>query len=54
MSEFPGGSVCEGTSIVPDPAQVTAVAQVQSLVLELLHATGLAKKKVTSNYSIVY
>lgn len=39
IKEFPGGSAGEG------PCVVTAVAWAQFLVRELLHATGLAKKK---------
>ena len=43
-SEFSGGSEDEG-SIVTAVARVTAVAQVQSLAWELLHAAGEALKK---------
>ena len=43
--EFPGGQVSYGSGIVTAMAQDTAVAQVLPLVLELLHAAGMAKKQ---------
>ena len=42
---FPHGSVDHRSSFVTAVALVTAVAQVQSLAWELLHAMGMAKKK---------
>ena len=39
VEEFPGGLA------VKDSALATAVAQVQSLARELLHATSVAKKR---------
>ena len=44
--EFPGGSADEGFGTITIMAQVTAVAQVQSLAQELLHAVGIAKKTI--------
>ena len=43
--EFPGGSVGWGSGIVTAVAWVAAVAQVQSLAPERLHAVGVANKK---------
>ena len=43
IKELPGGSA--GYSVVTAVAQVAAVVWVWSLVLELPHATGVAKKK---------
>ena len=42
--EFPGGLVGQGSSIVTAVAWVAAVAQVQSLALEIPHTMGMATK----------
>ena len=42
--EFHGGSAGEESGIVSAVAWVAAVAGVQSLAQELLHAVGVAKK----------
>ena len=44
-SEFPGGSVGQGSGTVTAVARVASVAWVQSLARELPHATVTAKKK---------
>lgn len=41
--EFPGGSVGYGSGIVTAVALAAAVAHIQSLAQEFLHATGAAK-----------
>lgn len=43
--EFSCGSLGEGSIVVTAVARVAALAWVQSLAWELLHATGMAKKK---------
>ena len=45
MQEFSCGTAGKGPSIVTAAAWVTAVAQVQSMVQELLHATDTTNKK---------
>ena len=46
QEEFPSSTVGEGCGVVSTMAWVTAMAQVQSLTQELLHATGMAKKQI--------
>ena len=45
IKEFSCGTVGSGSSVVTAAAQVTAVAQVQSLVWALLLMAGMGKKK---------
>lgn len=45
FEEFPGGSMGYGSGTVAAVAWVIAVARVRSLARELLHGTGMAKKK---------
>ena len=45
MKEFPGGIVSQGSGLVTAVAQVTAVAWVRSLALELPHAEGVEEEK---------
>ena len=44
--EFPSGLAGEESRVVTAVAAVTAVAQVQSLVQELLHIMDVARKKI--------
>lgn len=47
--EFSGGSVGEGSNVTAG-VLVTAVAQVQlQTLLEILHAMGMAEKKLNKN-----
>ena len=51
MSEFSCGAVGQGSGVVTALAWVAAVAQVQSLALEILHAVGMFPfpKKILSS-----
>ena len=51
--EFPCGAAGEGSGVVSAAVWVAAVAQVQSLVRELPHAVGAAKKEKKKNDSLV-
>ena len=46
FSEFPDGSLSGASGAVTAVARVPAVAQVQPLTWEFLHAMGMAKKKI--------
>ena len=55
MSEFSCGAVGQGSGVVTALAWVAAVAQVQSLALEILHAVGMIpfpKKSLSSGKQI--
>ena len=49
MLEFPYGLAVKRFEVVTTVVLVTAMARVQSLTQELLHAAGVAKKKKDAN-----
>ena len=52
--EFSCGAGSQGSGGVAGVVWVTAVARVQSLALELLHATGAAKTKQTQHHFVSF